>query len=245
MGLSNVLAKSSELLDLVYPPRCFACSEETDQPHGLCGPCWAQTSFVSGTCCETCGVPLPGDTAPFICDACLTYPPPWSMGRAALLYNGGGKKLTLAFKHSDRTDMAKPLSQWLLRAGPEVLDGTDLLTAVPLHWSRLFKRGFNQSALLASKLGKLSGVPVQPDLLQRIRATPTQEGLNRTERFENQKNAIRLHPKHKVRIAGKTITLVDDVLTTGGTLTACASQLLSAGAKDIRVLVLARVAREA
>ncbi len=166
------------------------------------------------------------------------------MGRAVMLYEGSGRRIALSFKHSDRTDMARPLSLWMSRAGEDVLKNSDLLVPVPLHWKRLFKRGFNQSAILSAQLAKLTGIPFQPDLLKRVRKTETQDGRNRAERFENQKGAIAVTNRHARLVNGKTITLVDDVMTTGATLSACASVLTAAGAAQIRVLVLARVARE-
>lgn len=246
MRFSHLATGASGLLDLVYPPRCFACSEPTDQPHGLCGACWAEASFISGTACDTCGLPLPGEaTGPLTCDACITYPPPWQKGRAALLYEGSGKRLAVTFKSSDRTDMAKPLSAWMARAGHELLAESDLLVPVPLHWLRLLKRGFNQSALLAQALARRhEGLTCAPGLLHRQRATPTQDGRNREARFANLADAIRVAPAYRSAVAGKRITLVDDVYTTGATLTACTSALMGAGAARVYVLALARVSRD-
>lgn len=161
-----------------------------------------------------------------------------------MLYDGSGKRIVLSFKHSDRTDMAGPLARWMLRAGAPVLEGCDMLVPVPMHWRRLFQRGYNQAALLAQRIGAEGGIPVRTELLRRSKATETQEGRNREARFENQNDTIEVQPRQAPHIARKVITIVDDVMTTGATLSACTRVLQTAGAAEVRVLMLARVARD-
>ena len=231
-----------QILDIIYPPRCISCTEATTQGAHLCAACWGDANFISGTTCETCGSPLPGvDPEPGQqCDSCTTYPPAWDHGRALFLYEGTGRNLVLSLKHADRTDLAQPLARWMARIAPDLLEKADVIAPVPLHWRRLFKRRYNQSAELVRHLGHLSGRPVVTDMLTRTRKTIPQEGMTRTERFENQADAFALGD-HDVR--GKNILLVDDVMTSGATLSACTEILRAAGADQINVLVLARVAR--
>ena len=231
------------MLDGIYPPRCLTCQELTAQGANLCAACWAETVFISGAVCDRCGTPLPGDPAPDLCcDGCLANPPEWDRGRAAVVYRGAGRRGVLAFKHGDRLDMARPLAGWLARAGPEILVRGEVIVPVPLHWSRLFRRKYNQSAELARHLGRMADVAVVPDMLVRQRATKLQEGMTRAERIDNQSGAFVLHRRRDV--AGKRVVLVDDVMTTGATLSACAAVLREAGAAQIDALVLARVARD-
>ena len=230
------------MLDVIYPPRCLTCTEPTEQGASLCAECWADTTFISGAICDVCGTPLPGETNSKIkCDSCITHRPEWDTGRAAVIYSGGGRRAVLSLKHGDRLDMAKPLAEWMARSGGGILNGADAIVPVPLHWRRLFKRKFNQSAELAWHLSKISGTPCIPDLLVRDRSTPTQDGLTREERHENQCGVFAVHKRRKLP---KKIVLVDDVMTTGATLSACAETLRAAGAERIDALVLARVARD-
>ncbi len=234
------------LIGAIYPPACLSCKEETVTPSGLCAKCWAETIFIAGLCCNSCGVPLPGEAADdALCDACLQSPPAFRHGRAALLYQGGGRRLALALKHGDRLDIVRPLAAWMARAGRDVLAQCDLIAPVPLHWRRLLLRRYNQSAELARNLAKLTGKPVIPDLLVRQRMTPSQDGLNRNERFANQAAAFKVHPRHLAKARGKYVLLIDDVMTTGATLSACAETCLAAGVQQVDALVLARVARDA
>ena len=200
------------------------------------------TTFITGAICDVCGTPLLGETDGKIkCDSCITHPPAWDTGRAAVIYAGGGRRAVLSLKHGDRLDMARPLAEWMVRSGSDLLGSADVIVPVPLHWRRLFKRKFNQSAELARHLSAISGTPCIPDLLVRDKPTPTQDGLTREERHENQRGVFSVHKRRHVP---KTILLVDDVMTTGATLSACADTFRDAGAERIDALVLARVARD-
>lgn len=235
----------ASLIDTLYPPRCLACSEPTDAPHGLCPACWRETDFIAGPACRSCGLPLLGEAGPEdICEGCQRHPPAWNRGSAAFLYRGAGREMVLAFKHGDRLDLTRPLARWMAQNGRPLLDMADLIVPVPLHWRRLLRRRYNQSAELAKALSRLSGTPTALDLLVRTRSTGSQEGRNRSERFANQAGAFRIPPRHAKRVAGRRILLVDDVLTTGGTLSGCAETLAAAGASEINVIVVARVAFE-
>jgi ComF family protein len=234
------------LTDSVYPPRCLSCQEETLEPSGLCAACWAETGFIAGLTCSVCGTPIAGQSrGNETCDTCLQSPPAFRAGKAALLYEGGGRKLALALKHGDRLDMVRPLAAWMSRAGAELIAASDLVAPVPLHWRRLLKRKYNQSSELARLVAANGGKLWIPDLLVRRRATPSQDGLDRAARFANQAGAFVLHRRHASSVAGKRLLLIDDVMTTGATLSACADACLAGGAEQVDVLVLARVAREA
>jgi len=235
----------ASLVDTIYPPRCLACTEATDTPHGLCPTCWKDTDFISSSACRSCGLPLLGAASPEdICDACRRHPPAWDRGAAALLYRGSGRRMVLAFKHGDRLDMTRTLAHWMSGRGGDLLAETDLVAPVPLHWRRLLRRRYNQSAELAKMLGAACRKPIGVDLLKRSRWTGSQEGRNRTERLANQAAAFTVSPRHRAGLAGKNVLLIDDVLTTGATLSSCAEALRAAAAARIDILVLARVAFE-
>ncbi len=158
-----------------------------------------------------------------------------------LIYDGGGRRAVLALKHGDRIDMARPLARWMARSGSDLLHKADVIVPVPLHWRRFVKRRYNQSAELARCLSDISGVPCVPDLLMRTKATSSQDGLNRIERHENQRDVFAVNNR---RYIPKRVILIDDVMTTGATLCACAEVLRNNGVQKIDVLVLARVARD-
>lgn len=233
---------------MIYPPRCLTCSAFTDADHALCPECWAQTPFVSGLVCDGCGVPLPGDAAQetrVLCDDCLTIARPWAHGRAALMYEDNARTLVLRLKHADRPDLAVSAGGWIARAVRPVVPPDALVAPVPLHWLRLWRRRYNQSALLARHAALALGLDFCPDLLTRLRRTPTQDGRSRQGRFANQQGSMRLTPRHAARIAGRPVLLIDDVMTSGATLAAAAEACLAAGSGEVSVAVLARVAKRA
>jgi predicted amidophosphoribosyltransferase len=234
-------------LHMIYPPQCLNCDALVATDFGLCGECWRQTQFAAGLVCDLCGVPLPGtDPGHAVhCDDCLTIARPWVQGRAAIVYADAGRDMVLALKHGDRMDLAQPCAGWMLRAGQPILRPGMVVAPVPLHWLRLLRRRYNQSALLSAAVARGAGLDHCPDLLHRARRTPTQDGRTRDGRFANVQGALRVTPRHAARIRGRPVLLVDDVMTSGATLAAGAEACLAAGAESVSILVLARVAKEA
>jgi len=174
------------------------------------------------------------------CGKCLQEPPLYQQTRASFKYDAHAKKLVLSFKHGDATHLAPLLGQWLYKAGMDLFPTTDCLVPVPLHWSRLLKRGYNQAELLAKEVSKHTGVALYNNVLKRTRATASQGHLSAAEREKNVKNAFKIHPKNGKLIDGKNVLLMDDVMASGTTLHHCAKVLLKAGAKEVNILVLAK-----
>lgn len=233
-------------LRLVYPPRCLTCDELVEDDFGLCGPCWRDTPFISGLVCDHCGVPLPGEDHgdAEICDDCLRTPRPWAQGRAALLYTDLGRKLVLSLKHGDRSDLARPAATWMARAAKPLLREDTLIVPVPLHWSRMLKRRFNQSAILAEAFSKHVNLPYCPDLLVRCRKTPSLNGLNAEERFAVTEGAIVVNRAQARRAKDRPILIIDDVMTAGATLAACTHAAYAAGSSEVCILTLARATKD-
>ncbi len=239
MGLQRALR-------LIYPPLCLGCGTRVEEAHALCPTCWRDAGFISGLVCDSCGMPLPGvdDGTPAICDDCLRIARPWQRGRAAMLYDGVARRLVLGLKHGDRLDLARAGGRWLARAASPILLPRMLVAPVPLHWTRLLARRYNQSAVLALALARETGLECCPDLLVRRRRTPTQEGRDLESRFRNLDTALALHPRRRAQVADRPILLVDDVMTSGATLAAAAEACLVDGASTVHVAVLARVAKQ-
>ena len=236
------------LVDLVLPPRCLRCGLLVEQPDTLCVPCWTDVSFVTEPLCGCCGLPFDHDPAPakadaMTCGACLRSPPPFQRARAVLRYDEASRPLVLSFKHADRTEAAGAFARWMERAAGELIADCDLIAPVPLHWRRLFARRYNQAALLAQALSQRSGLPGLPDLLVRRRATPSQGRLSADQRRRNVAGAFAVRTGRKEALRGRRLLLVDDVMTTGATVSACARAALAAGAQGVDVAVLARAVR--
>lgn len=205
MSPQNVFLNTRRVLaqlgDLVLPPTCSGCGQVVADAHTLCPDCWGTLTFLGQPCCDACGHPfdfeVPDRT---LCGACSREHPPFDSTRAALLYNDASKDFILSFKHADKTDIAQLLAKWLRRAGHDQLAVADMIAPVPLHWTRLFARRYNQAALLANALGQLTGLPVAPDLLIRKRKTPSQGRLGVKARARNVQGAFRVAPKHRLNI---------------------------------------------
>ncbi|MEO1538767.1 MAG: ComF family protein [Pseudomonadota bacterium] len=231
----------NRLTDLVYPPQCIACPNETDLPDGLCPACWREVQFITGPVCRFCAHPVAAEG--LACSDCHRTPPPWDDGHAATIYDGIARRIVLSLKHGDRTDLSGIAARWLARAAGPSLDTVDVIAPIPLHWTRLVRRRYNQSAELARALSTLSGRAVVPDLLSRSRATRSLKGLSREQRQQVLSDCIVATPARRDRIAGRHVLLVDDVLTSGATLSAATLALRAAGAQRVTILVLARVVR--
>jgi len=233
------------LLKLVYPAQCLTCDEMIEVERGLCPTCWADTPFIIDPPCDACGRPLIGDAEEGdLCDDCRTHPRVWTRGRAVMLYAGNGRSIVLRFKHGDRTDLAYVAGQWLADAAAPLITPDMVVAPVPLHWRRILFRRYNQAALLAARLAKLHHLTYVPDMLRRVNATRKLDGMTAAQRAKTVTGAIRLSGRRAGDIEGRRVLLIDDVMTTGATLTQCAQACLAGGAAGVDVAVLARVDRK-
>lgn len=236
------------LIKVLYPPQCVMCEAQTEVDFALCGPCWAETPFIDGLCCDGCSAPLLGEgeeDGGLRCDDCMTIARPWSKGRAALIYKDKARRFVLSLKHGDRTDLARAAGTWLARAAKGIVTDETLIVPIPLHRFRLLRRKFNQAALLADQLARVAKLDLIPDALIRLKKTDPLEGHTLDQRFAAMDQAIVANPKQANAIKGRNVLLIDDVMTSGATFAAATEACFAAGADDVCVLALARVLKDA
>lgn len=238
-------AALAPLVDLVFPPRCPLCGSAISTQTGLCAACWAELAIPGEPACITCGRPF-GEGIPqgTICAPCLGTPPRHDGIAAATLYNDTSRKLVLALKHGNRISLA-PMMAGLMAARLGMVGSDWQVVPVPLHRWRLWKRGYNQAAELAREIARHTGARLAVDALVRRKATPSLGGLGKKARKRALTGAIAVNPGQVSRLKGRSIVLVDDVLTSGATSDACVSALKRAGAGKVVVACFARVLDEA
>ena len=231
------------LLDYLFPPSCPCCDAEIGQHGGLCIPCWQRLHFISRPYCERCGIPFIEAAKPgSLCGQCIRKLPVYRRSRAVFMYETMAKQLIVLFKRLDRTDLAPLLARMMVDTGHTLLQEANLLIPVPLHPFRLFLRRYNQSALLTRLIAEHTQTPAQMNILKRRRATTSQVGLQQRIRLQNLRQAFSITHKDTQRIKGKKVVLIDDVQTTGATVSECTRTLLKAGAEYVDVLTLAKTA---
>ncbi len=228
-------------LDALYPPTCLDCRAATEAHGALCARCWSAMRFIERPFCERLGTPFEQDLGEgLLSPQAMADPPVFARARAVARFEDGpARKLAHRLKYSDRAELARPIGRWMARAGADLLAEADLLAPVPLHPLRLWRRRFNQAALLAREVSREIGKPCNVGALLRVKATRSQVGLSRAQRAENVQGAFRVADGAPVR--GLNVVLIDDVLTSGATANAASRVLLRAGVSRVDVLVFARV----
>ncbi len=239
---SRLAAALRFAVDLLVPPRCAACAKPIAEAHGLCASCWPRLSLIERPFCDRLGTPFPYEHgAGTLSTAAIADPPVYDRARAVAVYGDVARGLVLGLKYADRTELAVMMGRWMARAGADILADADVLVPVPLYRTRLWRRRFNQSAMLAHAVAQVRPVAVSTAALVRVRSTRQQVGLTARERTENVRGAFRVPPEQRIAVAGRHVVLVDDVLTSGATVAAATRALKRAGAAKIDVLVFARV----
>lgn len=238
-AVKRLLAPLRRIADLALPPRCPGCGAVTAEDHQFCAECWSALRFLGPPWCAACAAPFVydrGDAA--VCAPCASRPPRHAGVRAAVAYGDVARTVALRLKYGGRTAFAETIARQLVRLVPA---GAEVLVPVPLHRWRLWSRGFNQAALIAQGIARLSGIASDPLVLKRSRATPSLRGLGGGERQRAVRGAFAIDPERRDAIAGRSVILVDDVYTSGATADACTRILLTEGAARVTILCWARV----
>jgi len=236
------LSLFKQFIDLLIPLRCAKCGIILENSHGLCATCWTLIPFITSPYCKCCGLPFEFEIEEgALCGACSHTHPPYKIARSVFVYTPQSRDLILKFKHTDSIHSAPLFAEWMARLLEDIEN--PLCIPVPLHWTRLFMRTYNQAGLLAYEIAKHRGWAYDPSLLIRKRRTPSQGHLSKKERIKNIEGAFIIPERKKKGLLGKTVVLVDDVFTTGATLNACSKALLKAGAKELHALTLGRVVK--
>jgi len=237
------LASVRIVVDFALPPRCPGCGLIVAEEHSFCLDCWSGLVFLGEPCCTRCGLPFEHDGGGEAeCGACMADPPRFDRARAAVAYGEIPRKVALKLKYGGRPGVAETMARLMARHLPAGGGGA-LLAPVPLHRWRIWKRGYNQAALIAAALARGAGMEVVQDLLERTRATPYLRGMGPRERAETVRGAFRVAKRRRAALAGREVILVDDVYTSGATAGACARALKKAGASRVGLLCWARVVR--
>jgi ComF family protein len=233
---------SRAILDAAYPPQCVACREITAEPATLCAACWREMPFITRPFCERLGTPFAVDIGgPLLSPAAIADPPVFGRARSVAHHRAAAQELVHKLKYGDRQELAIAMGGMMAAASAELLAEASVIVPVPLHWTRLWQRRFNQAAALAAVIGQRSGLPVEPSLLRRRKRTLRQVGLTRSQRQQNLQGAFIVPDEMKPSLKGQRVLLVDDVMTTSSTANAASRVLLRAGAASVDVVTFARV----
>ena len=228
----------------MFPRTCPNCNKVIENKKIFCNHCFKNISFISKNICQWCGTPLVSrhTNEKLLCTKCMNKRPTYDMARAAFIYEVFSRDAILKFKYADKMGFANAFIPFMVQAGAPLLEKSDLIVAVPMHWKRKLSRKYNQAEILAKILSDKTKIPYHTNILFRSKYTPKQENKSFKERNANVKNAFKI--KNKKKIKGKRILLVDDVFTTGATVSNCAKTLKKAGAKAVYVLTIAKAVKK-
>lgn len=232
------------VLDFALPPRCPGCGAITEAPHRFCLGCWSSLDFLGEPCCACCAAPFDYGEPGRLCGGCLAAPPRFDWARAAVAYGDIPRQVALKLKYGGRPGVAETMARFMARHLARV-PADMLVVPVPLHRWRIWKRGYNQAALIASALARGAGLETRLDLVRRVKATPPLKAMGPKQRRAALRGAFRVPAGLKPIARGRPILLIDDVYTSGATANAVARALKRAGAVEVGLLCWARVVRDA
>ncbi len=231
--------------DLLVPPVCASCRTLVADHDTLCPDCWRSIDFIRPPLCDVLGIPLPYSSGGrMVSAAALAHPPSYRRARAVAHYNDRLRDLVHGLKYADQQHGGRLFGRWLAVAGQDLIADADVIVPVPLARFRLWRRRFNQAAVLSQRLSMVTGITYAPMALKRTKATTSQVGLTSEQRRRNVQGAFQVPDRARSHIEGRQVLLVDDVVTTGSTVDSASRALLEAGAAAVDILTLALVTGE-
>lgn len=226
------------LLDNIYPPTCVSCNQPINNKDALCHDCWSQITFIKKPTCGKCGVPYPFDLFDEGCPACENEKFYFHNVISALKYDEITQKIIHDFKYHNRTIALNFITRLLAENLKDTIGDIDIITCIPMHKNKLIKRGFNQATIISKRIAQHFNKPHIQDLLIKRNDNSSQSGLNKKERKLNVKGVFCMNNKHDVR--GKSILIIDDVITTCATVNECALILKQKNAHKVFAASFAR-----
>ncbi|WP_253300049.1 ComF family protein [Wolbachia endosymbiont of Chironomus riparius] len=227
-------------INLIFPNACVNCEQIISEDIELCNECNLKINFLAKHYCNVCGSVIANNI--YTCGKCIIDPPKFKVLRSVFAYDQNSKDIIINLKFFDNLNHVKTFAKWMHQFHKDIFKDADLIIPIPLHRLRLFKRKYNQSALLAKELAKVTNLFYVPYAIKRLRNTNPQAGLSLKQREKNLKNAFSICNKEIIK--NKIVILIDDVVTTGATVRSCAHEILSSGVKEVRVLSLARTVND-
>lgn len=228
----------SAILRVFFPKICANCRSVCEEDKPVCFPCYQNVSFIEKPLCVLCSMPLGAAQAAGKCETCNHKPTFVSVVESVFEYNANSQNMILRLKYFDDTTNVGIYAQWMRKKGSALLNAADVVVPVPIHRLRLLSRKYNQSVLLARKISEISSKPLEVFALKKSKSTMPQNSLTAAQRARNVHGSFTVTDSSKFR--EKVILLIDDVVTTGGTLQACAQALRGVGARDVLALTLGR-----
>ena len=232
------------IIKLIFPPKCVLCEKIVEQDNTLCEKCWEKIKFIKEPFCDKCSSPLEYKVSDkVICANCIKNKPPYIKLRSAVVYNSFSSKIIFRFKFYDKIYLKKFMAKTMIQSASDIIDKIDVIISVPLHKKRLIFRKYNQSLLLANEIGKITNKKVIYNFLLKNKNTIPQAKLNQKDRIKNLKGKFLINPIYLQEIEkykDLNFVLIDDVITTGSTITECIKTLNNAGIKNVYVITFAK-----
>ncbi|QEK38928.1 ComF family protein [Candidatus Nesciobacter abundans] len=228
------------IVDIINPKYCYSCSNEV-QEDGLCNSCWKEITFIHNPSCIRCSNPFPHEISEFaLCASCINKEFNLDKIKSAMKYDSFSKKIIMLYKNHNATYMAKFFAKILVSCGKPLLDRTDIIVTVPIHFWKMVWRGYNQTSLIAKHVSDISNKTFLKTGILKTKFTQSQSNYNQLQRQKNIKDTFEVNGIHKQEIKGKNILIIDDMITTGATMEECARILKLSGAKKIFGLTIAK-----
>ena len=243
MSYIGIIRNSLEgILDIIFPRKCLVCTTHSQNQSGICGKCFSKINFNNTPYCAICGKGFAIDICTdYICGVCTKQKPKYTKARFIIKYDENSRYLIGAFKYQDKTILSDYFAKLLVSRYQYCLHDIDYIIPVPMHRLKRIYRLYNQTQYLATSVSKITTIPTKLTILKKDKITKSQASLKGIERKNNLKNSFAITNPDKIK--GKNILLIDDVITTGSTISECATMLTKAGAKSVVIFAIAATNR--